>query len=56
MFGKHLTQKEFVGEKINGILPEYVKKHFKIQISTILMLTGRMFSLTEAAKDRYSYL
>ena len=40
MFGKHLTQKEFVGEKINGILPEYMKKHFKIKISTILVLTS----------------
>ena len=40
MFGKHLTQKEFVGEKINGILPEYMKKHFKIKISTNLVLTS----------------
>ena len=49
MFGKHLTQKEFVGEKINGILPEYMKKHFKIQISTIIRKA-------EVAEDKYNYL
>ena len=52
MFGKHLTQKEFVGEKINWILPEYMKKHFKIQISSIIMLIRK----AEVAEDKYNYL
>ena len=32
MFGKHLTQKEFVGEKINGILPDYMKNILKSKL------------------------